>query len=86
MIGEYYDPRYFQLNDIIHETVPNYEPQSNRVAERKNRTLQEMINSMLSYSGLSKNFGGSDVGELSHIKIEFSLWKLIHLFMSYGTK
>nr|GEX37789.1 hypothetical protein [Tanacetum cinerariifolium] len=30
----------------------------NRVAERKNRTLKDMVNSMLSYSGLSEGFWG----------------------------
>nr|GEV74980.1 zinc finger, CCHC-type [Tanacetum cinerariifolium] len=33
-----------------------YTPQHNRVAERKNRTLKEMVNSMLSYFGLSERF------------------------------
>ena len=32
---------------IIHETKTPYSPQSNGVAERKNRTLKEMINAML---------------------------------------
>nr|KAJ0195739.1 hypothetical protein LSAT_V11C700362240 [Lactuca sativa] len=35
-----------------------YTPQQNGVAERKNRTLKEMVNSMLSYSGLSEGFWG----------------------------
>ena len=66
--GEYYDPGYFQSNGIIHETTAG-SPQSNGVAERKNRTLQEMINSMLSYFGLSDDFWGeSDVDGLSQIK------------------
>nr|GEZ84716.1 zinc finger, CCHC-type [Tanacetum cinerariifolium] len=33
-----------------------YTPQQNGVAERKNRTLKEMVNSMLSYYGLSEGF------------------------------
>nr|GEU86069.1 zinc finger, CCHC-type [Tanacetum cinerariifolium] len=52
--GEYYDPVYFQSNGIIHQTTTPYTPQQNVVAERKNKTLKEMVNSMLSYSGLSK--------------------------------
>ncbi|CAM8880967.1 unnamed protein product [Rhodiola kirilowii] len=40
--GEYY------------ETTAPYTPQQNGVAERKNRILKEMVNSMLSYSGLSR--------------------------------
>ncbi|GJT51193.1 G-type lectin S-receptor-like serine/threonine-protein kinase isoform X1 [Tanacetum coccineum] len=41
---------------IIYETTTPYTPQQNGVAERKNRALKEMINSMLSYSGLSEGF------------------------------
>ncbi|GJV49702.1 zinc finger, CCHC-type containing protein [Tanacetum coccineum] len=54
--GEYYDPVYFQSTGIIHQTTAPYTPQQNGVAERKNRTLKEMVNSMLSYSGLSEGF------------------------------
>ncbi|GKA78030.1 zinc finger, CCHC-type containing protein, partial [Tanacetum coccineum] len=43
---------------IIHETTVPYTPQQNGVAERKNRALKEMVNSMLSYSGLSEGFWG----------------------------
>nr|GEW23329.1 zinc finger, CCHC-type [Tanacetum cinerariifolium] len=41
---------------IIHETTAPYTPQQNGVAERKNRALKKMVNSMLSYSGLSEGF------------------------------
>ncbi|GKE64808.1 zinc finger, CCHC-type containing protein, partial [Tanacetum coccineum] len=43
---------------IIHETTNPYTPQQNGVAERKNKTLKEMVNSMLSYSCLSEGFWG----------------------------
>nr|GEX61154.1 zinc finger, CCHC-type [Tanacetum cinerariifolium] len=43
-------------NGIIHETTTPYTPQQNSVAERKNRALKEMVNSMLSYLGLSEGF------------------------------
>ncbi|KAD3337285.1 hypothetical protein E3N88_32805 [Mikania micrantha] len=56
--GEYYDPVYFQSTGIIHQTTTPYTPQQNGVAERKNRTLKEMVNSMLSYSGLSEGLWG----------------------------
>nr|KAJ0195046.1 hypothetical protein LSAT_V11C700360720 [Lactuca sativa] len=56
--GEYYDPNYFESTGIIHQTTVPYTPQQNGVAERKNRTLKEMVNSMLSYSGLSEGFWG----------------------------
>ncbi|KAI3825040.1 hypothetical protein L1987_06515 [Smallanthus sonchifolius] len=56
--GEYYDPTLFQSTGIIHQTTAPYTPQQNGVAERKNRTLKEMVNSLLSYSGLSDGFWG----------------------------
>ncbi|GJX57624.1 zinc finger, CCHC-type containing protein [Tanacetum coccineum] len=45
-------------NGIIHETTAPYIPQQNGVDERKIRSLKEMVNSMLSYSGLSEGFWG----------------------------
>nr|GEV42321.1 zinc finger, CCHC-type [Tanacetum cinerariifolium] len=56
--GEYCDPVFFQYVGIIHETTAPYTTQQNGVAERKNRALKEMVNSMLSYSGFSKGFWG----------------------------
>ncbi|GKB44919.1 zinc finger, CCHC-type containing protein [Tanacetum coccineum] len=56
--GEYYDPVFLQFVGIIHETTAPYTPQQNGVSERKNRALKEMVNSMLSYSGLSEGFWG----------------------------
>nr|GEV27840.1 zinc finger, CCHC-type [Tanacetum cinerariifolium] len=57
--GEYYDLVYFQSTGIIHQTMALYTPQQNGVAERKNMTLKKMVNSMLSYSGLSEGFWDS---------------------------
>ncbi|GJY86272.1 zinc finger, CCHC-type containing protein [Tanacetum coccineum] len=56
--GEYYDPLYFQFVGIIHATTTAYTSQQNGVFERRNRALKEMVNSMLSYSGLSEGFWG----------------------------
>ena len=65
--GEYYDPSYFNSMGIINETTAGYTSQSNGVAERKNRTLQEMVNSMLSYSGLSEGFWDEAMLTACHI-------------------
>jgi transposase InsO family protein len=43
---------------IIHERMLPYSPQSNEVAERKNRTLTDLINSMLETARLSKAWWG----------------------------
>jgi transposase InsO family protein len=56
--GEYFDPEYFQSTGIIHHTTAPYTPEQNGVAERKNRTLKEMVNTMLSHSGLNDGFWG----------------------------
>ncbi|GKD90926.1 zinc finger, CCHC-type containing protein, partial [Tanacetum coccineum] len=56
--GEYYDHVFFQYVGIFHETTNPYTPQQNGVAKRKNRALKKMVNSMLSYSGLSEGFWG----------------------------
>jgi len=55
---------YVSFNDycvkegIIHEATPPYSPESNRVAERKNRTLKEMMNAMLISSNAPNNLWG----------------------------
>ncbi|GKB28367.1 zinc finger, CCHC-type containing protein [Tanacetum coccineum] len=54
--GEYMDTLYFQSVGIIHETTAPYTPQQNGISERKNRVPKEMVNFMLSYSGLSQGF------------------------------
>ncbi|GKD75917.1 zinc finger, CCHC-type containing protein [Tanacetum coccineum] len=45
--GKYYDPVFFQSVGIIHVTTTPYTLQKNGVAERKNRALKEMVNSMV---------------------------------------
>ena len=43
---------FCEEHGIIHERTPPYSPESNGVAERKNRTLTEMVNAMLETAGL----------------------------------
>jgi len=49
---------YCQEHAIIHEVTTPYTPQSNSVAERKNRTLMDMVNYMLPNSCASENLLG----------------------------
>nr|KYP58848.1 Retrovirus-related Pol polyprotein from transposon TNT 1-94 [Cajanus cajan] len=46
---------FFETHDIIYEVTPPYVPQSNGIAERKNRILLDMINAMLISYGLPGN-------------------------------
>ncbi|GKB58389.1 zinc finger, CCHC-type containing protein, partial [Tanacetum coccineum] len=56
--GEYLDTQYFKSVGIIHEMIAPHTPQQNGISKRKNRVLEEMVDSMLSYSGLSQGFWG----------------------------
>ncbi|GKA31477.1 zinc finger, CCHC-type containing protein, partial [Tanacetum coccineum] len=56
--GEYMDTLYFQSIGIIHEMTTPYTSQQNGISKRENRVLKEMVNSMLSYSGLSQGLWG----------------------------
>ena len=44
--------RFLQKNDIVAQYSTPGEPQQNGVAERRNRTLMNMVRSMISYSTL----------------------------------
>jgi transposase InsO family protein len=55
--GEYFSNEFDLFcaeHGIIHERMSLYSPQSNGVAERKNHTLTDLINSMLDTTELSK--------------------------------
>ena len=48
--GEYFSNEFdlfCAVHGIIHERTPPYSPQSNGVAERKKRTLTDLVNVML---------------------------------------
>nr|AAS07263.1 putative gag/pol polyprotein [Oryza sativa Japonica Group]ABF98438.1 retrotransposon protein, putative, Ty1-copia subclass [Oryza sativa Japonica Group] len=68
--GEYFSNEFASFCEefgIIHERTPPYSPQSNGVAERKNRTLTEMVNAMLDTAGLSKEWWGEAVLTACHV-------------------
>ena len=52
---------FYEKNDIIHKTSAPYIPQQNGIAERKNRTLNDMMNAMLVSSGLPDNIWGEPI-------------------------
>jgi hypothetical protein len=55
--GEYFSNEFDLFcveHGVIHERTPLYSPQSNGVVKRKNRTLTDLVNSMLDTAGLSK--------------------------------
>ncbi|KAL0303170.1 UNVERIFIED_CONTAM: Retrovirus-related Pol polyprotein from transposon TNT 1-94 [Sesamum radiatum] len=94
--GEYstnFLKEFCENNDIIHETSAPYTPQQNGIAERKNRTLKEMMNAMLLSSGMPDNMWGEAVlsacyvlNRVPHKKLDktpYELWKGFTLNLSY---
>ena len=77
--------RHSQEHGIIHQTSAPYTPQQNEIAERKNRTLKEIMNVMLISSGLPQNLWGEALlsanyilNKLPHKKLDktpYTLWK-----------
>lgn len=68
--GEFF-PKVFDdfcaEHGIIHERTPPYSPESNGIAERKNRTLTDLVNAMLDTCGLSKAWWGEAVLTSCHV-------------------
>ena len=77
---------YIPLNDYCEkEVTPPYSPESNGVAERKNRTLKEMMNSLLVSASAPNNLWGEAILSACHLqnripykktgKTPYELWK-----------
>lgn len=68
--GEYF-PIEFSIfceeNGILHQTSAPSTPQQNGLAERKNRTLVEMVNAMLTNAKLSTNLWGEALLTACHV-------------------
>ena len=86
--GEYESKDFAEfcsLHGIVHQTTAPYSPQMNGVAERKNRTLKNMINSMLFTSGAPHSLWGDAclaanaiLNRIPHKKSDkspYQLWK-----------
>jgi hypothetical protein len=54
-------------HEIIYERTPPYSPQSNGITERKNRTLTELVNTILDTAGLSKEWWGDAILIAYHV-------------------
>jgi transposase InsO family protein len=68
--GEYFSnllTLFCEEHGIIHERTPSYSPQLNGVAKRKNRTLTDLVNSILDTLGLSKEWWGETILTTCHV-------------------
>jgi hypothetical protein len=69
--GDEYISNEFDLfcteHGTIHERMPPYSSQSNGVGKRKNRTLNDLVNSMLDTTGLSKSWWGKVLLTSCHV-------------------
>ena len=71
------------LHGIVHQTIAPYTPQQNNIVERKNRTLKDMVHSMLNSSGLPQYMWGETLlttntilNRIPHKKTSKSLYDL----------
>jgi hypothetical protein len=75
---------FCEINGIIHEGTIPYTPQQNGVAERKNRTLMDMVNAMLNHSSLPVNLWGEAIFSTIHILNRVPYKRNYFSPMSYG--
>ena len=58
---------YLKENGILSQWTPPYTPQLNGVSERRNRTLLDMVRSMMSHANLPKSFWGYALNTASYL-------------------
>ena len=69
--GEYlanHFKQFRELHGILHETTTPHTPQQNGVAERYNRTLMDMVRSMMHGAGLKKHFWGEAIQTANYLR------------------
>ena len=90
--GEYCSSEFEQFlltNGVRHQKTVPKTPQQNGVSERYNRTLVEMVRSMISDSGLSKDFWAECLATAAYIKNRSPSAALVNktpFEMYFGTK
>jgi len=77
---------FCEMRDIIHEVTSPCAPQSNGIAERKNRILLDMVNAMLVSFGLPKNIWGEALYSACHILNRIPYKNFEKPLVSYGEK
>ena len=68
--GEYTSREFLEFCDearIVHEFTPPYTPQHNGAAERKNRTIMNMVRSMLKCKDLPQNLWSEDTSTVVYV-------------------
>ena len=69
---------------MIHEVTPPYSLESNEVAEIKNMTLKEMMNSFLVSASTFDNLWGKAILSACHLQNKFHTRKLVGHLLSCG--
>src|ERR1051325_276383 len=65
-VSKYFD-KLCEKEGIVHEVVPPYTPQQNGTAERKNRTIMNMVQSMLKGNNLPNEFWGEAMSTITYV-------------------
>ena len=80
--GEFFSNEFdlfCEEHGIIHERTPPYSPESNGIAERKNRTLTYLLNAMLDTAGLPKAWWWEVLLTSNHVfnRVAYRFWDML---------